>query len=85
MANDRVWIVCKGCGKSRLLLKYYPSGDFVDDKEWCNPRVIDFLNAHFDSCRDRGSTLDGEFGFEFLCESKEGFKYGDDGKPIVDS
>lgn len=59
-----------------LLAKYLPSADdFIEKGEWESPCVLDFINRHFDLCAKRGSTLDGSFPFEFICESMEGFLY----------
>ena len=67
MANDRVMIKCKGCGKSKMLLKFYPGGSTHRDN-W----VLDWLDNHRE-CHPRcfEDDLGGDPGFILETESEK--------------
>jgi len=50
MANNRLFVVCKGCGDEKLLLKYYPTGGWypVDFSfsEWIEKHTVCYLDAN---------------------------------------
>lgn len=84
MANDKVYIRCKGCGNLVFLAKFYPSAqETIEDGEWGNPGVREFINRHRDMCFALGQCLGGDFGFEFICESAEGFRITERGPEFV--
>lgn len=58
MANDRIYLVCKDCGDSVMLWKFYPfggiiSGGYMGDAE----KLSDFLRKHLQDCHPRAYSL----------------------------
>ena len=65
MADDRVFIKCKTCGDSRMLMKFFSItgmraaagiAEWIDGHSQCHPRLYD-------------TTLKGDPGFALLTES----------------
>ncbi len=70
MANDRVYIKCKGCGGWKMMFKYYP-GELYIDKDLAGP-LLDWLGTH-SQCHMRiegipGMDLGGEPCFSLHTE-----------------
>ena len=67
MANDRIRIACKYCGKSCCLFKYYPGSLTLRDADTLNS----FVNEHLAECHPYGygMFLEGEPGFVLVTES----------------
>lgn len=70
MSNDRVHIVCEGCGAWKMLLKFFPSDLSTRDNG-----ILEWLDAHGD-CHDHilESDLHGDPGFRLVAESSYDFK-----------
>lgn len=66
MANDRIYVKCKGCGGYKMFFKYFP-GNLTTRT---NFGIIEWLDQHTD-CHPKGYDLDlgGDPGFEFICTS----------------
>jgi len=64
MANDRIFMVCKKCGKWRTLMKYYPgTGIYLADVD----KTGEFLEEHQD-CYGFAGDLGDSPPFEFHTE-----------------
>ena len=63
MANDRIWLVCRTCGREKLLAKYYPtlySDPVPDVSEW----ALEHIHSE-----TRGLDLRGDVCFDLRTES----------------
>jgi hypothetical protein len=66
MANDRIFIRCRGCGKVGLLAKYYPSNHGV----WDQNKLSLFIENHMEcSPHFGGPHLRGDRCFDLYAES----------------
>ena len=76
MANDRISIVCKGCGCRLTLFKYYPTVErgycplTESDQE---PTLSEFFRKHIGECRPKARQMDlgSDTGFELHTEETE--------------
>jgi hypothetical protein len=52
MANDRIWMVCNGCGERYLIYKYYPHyGGYVwPHKQPQIDEFEEFIEKHINEC-----------------------------------
>jgi hypothetical protein len=67
MANDRIFIRCKGCGRWIGLCKYYPGHlDYLDDKGGFT--LGDWLHSHSEEDKFLKGDLESDPGFELLTE-----------------
>ena len=54
MANDRLYLRCRGCGDSTYLARYYPSTGAYLDSDECDrlpSTITHFLEGHLNCCR----------------------------------
>ena len=69
MANDRIYMECKGCGSQHLLFKYYPSDGYIwtaGTREWMKEHI---------TCNELGNgDLGGNPCFDLVTESDPKFK-----------
>ena len=72
MANDRIWIKCRGCGKKRSFAKYYPT---LGHGIWFPKAVEDWVEKHMKCSPNFGKQdLGGDRCFDFIAESDDNFK-----------
>ena len=74
MADDRVYLRCLVCGQTQTLFKY------LGCEAWLPDHLVEtisaFANAHIGAggdCGGMGYDLEGNPGFDLVCESTEGF------------
>jgi hypothetical protein len=49
MANDRLYLICRVCGDSCMLFKYYPGGGFIPPESIAGPdggRIGNWIDEH---------------------------------------
>ena len=69
MANDRIYIKCKGCGKTACIAKYFmspisPTGladEFIANHDECHPNMYSY-------------DLEGDPGFMLFTESDDNWE-----------
>ena len=73
MANDRIHIRCRNCGRVRTLAKYYPT---IGSGVW-EPQVLaDWIDQHIQCSPNFGrEDLNGDRCFDLMVESEEGFVF----------
>ena len=74
MANDRIWLRCKGCSQAVLLAKFYPAqgtGSYVPN--FVPERLSRFMEQHIPTCHPRAFTmsLEGDPGFDLVTDYGE--------------
>ena len=65
MANDRIFITCRGCGETTLLAKYYPTNHGV----WTRNKLCDFIDDHINCTAEFKGDLKGDRCFDLYTES----------------
>lgn len=70
MANDRIYMKCRGCGETKMLAKYYPSNYGV----WWPEEVCKWIEDHMKHSPNFGEMdLKGDRCFDLFTESDERF------------
>jgi len=68
MANDRIYLRCKGCGNQYLLLKYYPCNSYI----WRPEEIQEWMDQHIADCNELGmGDLGGNPCFDLITESDD--------------
>ena len=65
MANDRIFITCRGCKAKAMLAKYYPTNMGV----WNRDKLCDFIDNHINCTADFKGDLEGDRCFDLSTES----------------
>lgn len=68
MAVDRLYLICKNCGRRRLLFKYW-GGGFA--QVWKPEELEDFVNEHISCSPVAGFDLGGDTCFLFETENSD--------------
>ena len=65
MANDRLYIKCKTCGKEQMLAKFYPLDPGIGPITADGGKITRFLLKHMKYCHPRRRKMDmgGDPGF----------------------
>ena len=67
MANDRIFIKCRGCKKKAILAKYYPTNNGV----WNRDKLCNFIDDHINCTADYAGDLGGDRCFDLYTESQK--------------
>lgn len=81
MSNDRIYIHCKQCDDTLLLMKYYPARAYgLHSKE-----TNEWMEAHINGTNDDGLTVHDKSGGDFLPTGAELFDIWTEGDFPEDS
>jgi hypothetical protein len=74
MANDRITLVCDGCGYRLTLLKYYPLLAYAPGETMAafGERVDAFMAKHLESCHPQWGQMHLDSDSGFSCVTEEG-------------
>ena len=73
MANDRIFLKCRHCGKTKSFIKYYPSAHGIQSSNFYD--FAKWINRHMECNFDVGVKMDlgGDRCFDLFTESDERF------------
>ena len=85
MAQDRLWIRCKICGKGKLIATLYSTGEFVTHTGMLDAFLSEHLHERENMRWKLNGDLESEPGFEFVTDDAKtstGQLFCEDGEPL---